>query len=149
MPRDENGVFTPLRDWEADAAAGTPFSPDRWNAQDADFASALNDLPLANTVPTWVAPGTAASDVRPGSMMSQGGIVYVRIDEPVWLDVSSVGLTDAGPIVAEALSQLPVYTEGDTPPASPSVRDEWRDTVSGALYRRVSNSGSPIWQQIG
>lgn len=100
MPRDENGVYTPLRDWEADAANGTPFSPDRWNAQDADFAEALNDLPLKTVVPTVVPAGTLPTEVNPGSIMYEDGVVYIRIGQPVWVDVSSVGLTDADAIVA-------------------------------------------------
>lgn len=106
MPRDENGVFTPLRDWETDAANGTPFSPDRWNAQDADFAEALNDLPLKTVVPTVVPAGTLPTEVNPGSIMYEDGVVYIRIGEPVWVDVSSVGLTDADAIVADVVEAV-------------------------------------------
>lgn len=106
MPRDENGVYTPLRDWEADAANGTPFSPDRWNAQDADFAEALNDLPLKTVVPTVVPAGTLPTEVNPGSIMYEDGVVYIRIGQPVWVDVSSVGLTDADTIVEDVVEAV-------------------------------------------
>lgn len=244
MPRDGQGVYTPPRNWQTDAANGTPFDPAKWQQQDADFAAALNDLPLRSVVPTWVGAGTSPATVNPGSLMRQDNVIYVRPDEAVWIDISSIGLTDASAIVTEALSQIragvaanldtlpeivakieeqltsieasslyaaiahshafagltakpttlagygisdaaaaghshafadvtglqaaldgksatghshtvanisnfPAYTEDATAPATPAVRDEWRDTVSGALYKRVSNGGAPIWQQIG
>ena len=94
MPRNTNGVFAPLRTWMNDAANGIPFDPAKWDAQDADFASALNDLPLAGTVPKFTTDITDTT-ARPGSICYYAGIVYVRVIEPEtglqwWLDVSGI-----------------------------------------------------------
>ncbi len=105
MPRDGNGVYTPARDWEADAAASVAFSPEKWNEQDEDFADALNDLPLASWTPRMWPAGTAPDDegVNPGSMMYEDGVLYicaeVETDLFFWLDVSSPGTP---PSAAEA-----------------------------------------------
>ena len=97
MPRDTAGVYTPPRDWVADAAGQVPFDPAKWNQQDIDFAQALNDLPLKSKVPVWSAPGTDPATVNPGSLMDEAGITYVRPADPIWIDISSTSIGPQGP----------------------------------------------------
>jgi hypothetical protein len=102
MPRDDNGVYTPARSWIADAAAKVPFSPQKWDEQDQDFAAALNDLPLKSWTPRMWPPGTDPSDedVNPGSTMWEDGILYccAEVEEglKIWIDISSPGSAFGG-----------------------------------------------------
>lgn len=253
MPRDNLGVYTPPFNWVNDSAARQPFSPERWQEQDEDFADALNDLPLASIVPTWCEPGTDAATVNPGSLMELNGKTYVRTSVPIWKQIGP-GITDITGIVAVAVAEIRAgvaenldtfpeiiakieeqltsveagslyapmshahafadltskpttlagygitdaaasshthaianvtglqgaldaksatghahaiadttglqaaidgkqaligYTESGTAPATPAVRDQWRNSTTGALYQRVQNGSDPIWQQIG
>ena len=100
MPRDGNGVYTPARDWEDDAANDVPFSPERWNEQDADFADALNDLPLASWTPRAVPSGTDPATVNAGSLMEHDGRLYIRLfSQPIWREIGAPGLTDLQAII--------------------------------------------------
>jgi hypothetical protein len=92
MPRDGSNVYTTLRNWPADAANGTPFSPALWQAQDADFAAALNDLPVKSTVLTFVLnPATDPTTLNLGSITVSGStwrIVGLVSGVHQWVDIT-------------------------------------------------------------
>lgn len=82
MPRDSNNVYTALVDWEADAANGVPFSPQRWNAQDRDYTNALNDLPLKTKIIQFIVdPTTDPTTLNVGdfTMDASGHFLIVKL----------------------------------------------------------------------
>ena len=94
MPRDINNVYTALVDWEADAANGVPFSPQRWNAQDRDYTRALNDLPLKTKIIQFIVdPTTDPTTLNIGDLTqdSSGHFLIVKLVSSVnqWINVTS------------------------------------------------------------
>ena len=94
MPRDINNVYTALVDWEADAANGVPFSPQRWNAQDRDYTRALNDLPLKTKIIQFIIdPTTDPTTLNIGdfTMDASGHFLIVKLVSSVkqWVNVTS------------------------------------------------------------
>ena len=79
MPRDSNNVFTAYHNWLTDAGTSVPFSAANWQQQDADFAAALNDLPVKSTVLTFVDPATDPTTVNPGSLSFSSGIFKIVV----------------------------------------------------------------------
>ena len=92
MPRDSSGIFNPLISWVADKLAGVPFSPERFDAQDSDFAAALNDLPLKKNVPTFVSASVDPTTVNPGSFSFSSGTFQMVVNvggQNQWFNVTT------------------------------------------------------------
>lgn len=135
MPRNEDGVWAPLYDFNLGPINGR-FRKELFAETLEDFAGGLNDLPLAAVVPTVVPWGTDAASVNPGSLMDDpaSGITYYRPSyAAIWVDISTPGLTDRATV-----------HYGETVP--PAGYDWWYKRSRQTLYVRVDDA---VWQQIG
>lgn len=109
MPRNGSGTFNRLYDWTDDAAAGTPISSTRMDAEMDGMATALSDsisrdgqttvtanLPMATYRHTGVGDATARDQYASVSKVQDGGHIYAA--------------TDTGSANAYAFAVAPVIT---------------------------------------
>ena len=79
----------------------------------------------------------------------KGDVVYHK--EKTY--VASKNILGSSPDLGEKvgwldLSRTQVLYELATPPFYPRVGDEWLDTTSGVLYKRIKNNNSEHWVEL-
>ena len=87
MPRDISGTYIPARDWTTDASNSVPFSAEKFDEQDGDFADAINEFPHPDKVVRFADPSAAPESVPPGTLKELSGEIYIRNIAGAWVSL--------------------------------------------------------------